>query len=379
MTNNKVFADLRQGAARVGNGKRPLPTLRKRKPPMPQRSALSILGALMLSFVAAAPAGAQDAVTQFYKGRQINLYVGSSAGGGYDTYARLLARRFGNAIAGNPAVVVQNMPGAGSNKLAAYIYSVAPRDGTAIGAIFSGAILQPLLGDPVQHDPSKFIYLGNANNEAFLCLARTDAPVKTFRDALSRELILGATNEGGSTRDFAAMLDNLLGAKLRIVTGYPGSNEILLALERNEVQGACGLGWSSVAPQRARLLDSGLIRIILQLANSGHPEMDRMGVPLAAEFARSDDDRQAMELVFSQLVFGRPFILPPGVPAERVAALRRAFMAALTDKETVAEARAMQLDLDPLSGEAVQQEVAKAYATPARIVERARQSLIYKP
>jgi tripartite-type tricarboxylate transporter receptor subunit TctC len=325
------------------------------------------------------PAGAQDSVAQFYRGKQINLYVGSSAGGGYDTYARLLARRFGNAIAGNPAVVVQNMPGAGSNKLAAYIYSVAPRDGTAIGAIFSGAILQPLLGDPVQHDPSKLVYLGNANDEAFLCLARSDAPVKTFQDALSHELILGATNEGGSTRDFPAMLDNLVGAKLRIVTGYPGSNEILLAIERNEVQGVCGLGWSSVAPQRARLLDSGLIRIILQLANTGHPEMNRMGVPLAAEFAKTEDDRQVMQLVFSQLTFGRPYILPPGTPPERVAALRQAFMAALKEPDTVKEAQGMQLDLDPLSGDAVQQEVAKAYAMPARIVERARQSLIYKP
>ncbi|HLH93934.1 MAG TPA: hypothetical protein VKW08_02325 [Xanthobacteraceae bacterium] len=332
---------------------------------------------LVIGFAGAA--GAQDAVAQFFRGKQINLYVGSSAGGGYDTYARLLARRFGNFIPGNPSVVPQNMPGAGSNKLASYMYTVAPKDGTAIGAIFSGAILQPLLGDPVQHDPSKFIYLGNANTEVFLCIARTDAPVQTFKDALSRELIVGATNEGGSSRDFTAMLDNLLGAKLRIVTGYPGSNEMLLALERNEVQGVCGLGWSSIAPQRARLLDSGLARVLVQLANSGHPELNRMGVPLAIDFAKNEVDRKAMELVFSQLTFGRPFILPPGVPPERVTALRRAFMAALQDPAAVAEARGMDLDLDPLDGEAVQAAVAKAYAVPARIVERARQSLIYRP
>jgi tripartite-type tricarboxylate transporter receptor subunit TctC len=329
--------------------------------------------------VTAGPARAQDAVAQFYKGKQISLYVGSSAGGGYDTYARLLARRFGNFIPGNPTVVVQNMPGAGSNKLAAYIYSVAPKDGTAVGAIFSGAILQPLLGDPVPHDPSKLIYLGNANNEVFLCMARTDALVQSFKDALTRELIVGATNEGGSSRDFTAMLDNLLGAKLRIVTGYPGSNEIVLAIERSEVQGACGLGWSSVAPHRARLLDSGLMRVLVQLASTGHPELNRMGVPLAIDFAKTADDRQVMELVFSQLIFGRPYILPPGVPAERVAGLRSAFMAALTDKDAVADARGMQLDLDPLSGEAVQAEVAKAYAMPTRIVQRARASLIYRP
>jgi tripartite-type tricarboxylate transporter receptor subunit TctC len=327
----------------------------------------------------AAPARAQDAVAQFYKGKQINLYVGSSAGGGYDAYARLLARRFGNFIPGNPTIVVQNMPGAGSNKLAGYIYSVAPKDGTAVGAIFSGAILQPLLGDSVAHDPSKLLYLGNANNEVFLCIARTDAPVQSFKDALTSELIVGATNEGGSSRDFTAMLDNLLGAKLRIVTGYPGSNEIVLAIERNEVQGACGLGWSSVAPHRARLLDSRLMRVLVQLASTGHPELNRMGVPLAIDFAKTADDRHVMELVFSQLIFGRPYVLPPGVPAERVAALRQAFMAALTDKDAVTEARSMQLDLDTLSGEAVQAEVAKVYAMPSRIVERARASLVYRP
>jgi tripartite-type tricarboxylate transporter receptor subunit TctC len=348
---------------------------------MPARSVLLGLFAVvtLLGLAAMSPACAQDAVAQFYKGKQINLYVGSSAGGGYDTYARLLARRLGSFIPGNPTVVPQNMPGAGSNKAASFVYSVAPKDGTAIGAIFSGAILQPLLGDPVQHDPSKFIYLGNANNEVFLCLARTDAPVQTFRDALRTDLIVGATNEGGSSRDFTAMLDNLVGAKLRIVTGYPGSNEILMALERNEVQGVCGLGWSSIAPQRARLLDSGLARVLVQLATTGHPELNRMGVPLAIDFSKTEDDRKVMELVYSQLIFGRPFILPPGVPAERVAALRRAFMAALQDKDAVAEARGMQLDLDPLSGEAVQAEVAKAYGMPARIVERAKQSLIYRP
>ena len=216
---------------------------------MRPRYALSRIAAAV-ALLAASPAAAQDAVAQFYRGKQINLFVGSTPGGGYDTYARLLARRFGGYIPGNPTVVAQNMPGAGSNKLAGFMYSVAPKDGTAIGAIFSGAILQPLIGDtPTQHDPSKFIYLGNANNAVFICLARADAPAKTFRDTLGQELIIGASNEGGSTRDFPAMLNNVLGAKLRIVTGYAGSNEIMLAIERNEVAGACGVGWSSVAAQ----------------------------------------------------------------------------------------------------------------------------------
>jgi tripartite-type tricarboxylate transporter receptor subunit TctC len=270
------------------------------------------------------------------------------------------------------------MPGAGSNKLAGYIYSVAPKDGTAIGAIFSGAIVQPLFGDPVQHDPSKLIYLGTANIEVFLCLARTDAPVKAFQDALDKELILGSSNEGGSTRDFAAMLNNVLGTKFRLVTGYPGSNEIILAIERNEVQGACGIGWSSVAPQRARLLDSGRTRLIAQLASRGHREMNRMGIPVAIDFAKSDEDRKVMDLIYSQLVFGRPYILPPNVPADRVAALRKAFMDTFRDPEIIAEAARMQLDIDALSGDEVQAEVAKAFSTPRNIVDRARQAMIYK-
>src|ERR1041384_3904715 len=160
-----------------------------------QAAAIAALAILWAAF----PVRAQDAVAQFYRGKQINLYIGSTPGGGYDTYARLLARKFGSYIPGNPAIIPQNMPGAGSNKLASFIYSVAPKDGTAIGAIFSGAILQPLVGDtPVQHDPSKFIYLGNANNEVFICVARADAPAKTLKDTLTQELIVGATNEGGS-------------------------------------------------------------------------------------------------------------------------------------------------------------------------------------
>jgi hypothetical protein len=171
----------------------------------------------------------------------------------------------------------------------------------------------------------------------------------------------------------------VLGTRLRIVTGYAGSSEIMLALERNEVQGVCGIGWSSVSPHRARWLDSGVARLIAQLATKGHPEMDRMGVPLAIDFAKTDEDRKVMELIYSQLVFGRPYVLPPGTPPDRVAALRAAFMASMRDPEVVTEARKMKLDVDALAGAQVQAEVAKAYAMPRTIVERAKQALVYKP
>jgi hypothetical protein len=174
------------------------------------------------------------------------------------------------------------------------------------------------------------------------------------------------------------MLINVLGSKLRIVTGYAGSNEIMLAIERNEVQGLCGVGWSSIAAQHAQWLANGFGKIIAQLATKGHPEMNRMGVPVAIDFAKTDEDRKVMELIYSQLTFGRPFVLPPGTPPDRVAPLRKAFMATMQDKDTLADARKMNLDLDALSGEDVQAEVAKAYAMPANIVERAKQALIVR-
>jgi hypothetical protein len=170
-----------------------------------------------------------------------------------------------------------------------------------------------------------------------------------------------------------------LGSKLRIVTGYAGSNEIMLAIERNEVQGVCGVGWSSIAAQHAHWLSNGFGKIIAQLATKGHPEMNKMGVPVAIDFAKTDEDRKVMELIYSQLTFGRPFVLPPGTPPDRVAALRKAFMAALQDKDTRDAAQKMNLDLDALAGEEVQAEVAKAYGMPANIVERAKQALVYKP
>ena len=327
----------------------------------------------------ASHAAAQNATEQFYKGKQISLVVGSSPGGGYDTYARLLARSMGAAIPGNPTIVVQNMSGAGSNRAAGYIYSVAPKDGTAIGAIFPGAVLQPLLSDqPVPHDPSKLVYLGSANSDVYVCYVRTDAPVKTFKDVLAQEMIIGASNPGATTYDLPLLLNNVLGTKFRIVTGYPGSREITLALERGEVQGACGIGWTGIEAMHPEWFAKDTIRVLVQLSNKGHDDLNKRGVPLAGSFARDDDDRKVIELVFSQGVFGRPYILPPGVPAERIAALRKAFVAALGDANLRAEAAKMQLDVDPMAGDELQALISSIYATPRHLVERARLALTAK-
>ena len=326
-----------------------------------------------------APLAAQDAVEQFYKGKQISVIVGSSSGGGYDTYARLLARHFGSAMPGNPTMVVQNMSGAGSNRAAGYIYSVAPKDGTAAAAIFPGAVLQPLLSDaPVSHDPNKLIYLGSANSDVYVCYVRSDAPVKTFKDVLTKELIIGASNPGATTYDLPLLLNSVLGTKFRIVTGYAGSREMTLALERGEVQGACGIGWTGIETMHPDWFAKDTIRVLVQLSTKGHDDLNKRGVPRAEELAQDEDDKKVIRLVFSQGIFGRPFVLPPGVPAERVAALRKAFVAAFNDKTLRAEADKMQLDVDPMSGDELQKLVADLYDTPPRLVERARQALTVK-
>jgi tripartite-type tricarboxylate transporter receptor subunit TctC len=345
---------------------------------VPNPCAAALAAAAVLGV--AVPAQTQEPVEQFFRGKSINIYVGSSAGGGYDTYGRLLARHLGKHIPGQPTIVVQNMPGAGSNKAAGYIYAVAPKDGTAIGAIFPGAILQPLLGDAaVQHEPNKFIYLGSANSDVYHCFVRSDAPAKTFRDALKTEVILGASNEGGTTRDLPAMMNNLAGAKFRIVTGYAGSKEIGLAVERNEVHGACGIGWTGFTTLYASWFERKLVTMTLQLAVKGHAELNAMGVPLATEFARAGEDRQAMELVLSQGLFGRPYVLPPGVPADRAAALRKAFTAAMSDPALLSDAKKANLDLEAIAGGDLQDLVAKLYALPKSVVDKAKQSLAYKP
>jgi tripartite-type tricarboxylate transporter receptor subunit TctC len=338
------------------------------------------VAALIVSAMAVPPVEAQDAVATFFTGKSIEIVIGTTAGGGYDTYGRLVARHLGDYVPGKPGMVVKNLPGAGSNKATAYIYSLAPKDGTSIGAVFSGSIVDPLIGDQslVQHDSTKLIYLGSANNEVFICMARTDAPVQKFADALSKGMILGASAAGGSTRDFPSLLNNVLGTKFTVVSGYPGSKEITLAVERNEVQGACGYGWSSLIAQNADLLTSGKVRVLAQETLKSHPTLDGMGVPLTISFAKTDEQRQILELVYGQLVFGRPFILPPGVPAERVTALRRAFDATMRDPKLAAEAEKAQLDVIAVTGEDVQALVTKLFATPPAIVESAKQALVYK-
>jgi len=332
----------------------------------------------------AAGAAAQDPVADFYKGRQVTVVVGSSPGGGYDIYARLFARYMPKYVPGNPTMLVSNMPGAASNTAAAHLFNVAPKDGTYIGALQNSAVMDALfdalLGNArkLRHDATKFIHIGSATTDHYVCIGRADGPIKTFKDALAEEFLIGASQPGTSTRDFPAMLNNMTGAKIRQVSGYPGTREITLAIEKNEVQGLCGFSWSSLQAQRPDWLKSGFIRVVVQEHDKGNPELNKMGIPRAVDFATSAENRRIMELVYSSETFGRPYVMAPGVPAERVAALRKAFLEAMRDPDLLADAQRMGISIDPISGEDLQKLAVEIFATPHDFVEKTKQALAYK-
>jgi tripartite-type tricarboxylate transporter receptor subunit TctC len=331
---------------------------------------LNVAAAALTMAAAIPPAGAAD----FYAGKTIDFVIGSNPGGGYDIYARAIARHIVRHIPGNPSIVPKNLPGAGSAKATTFIYSVAPKDGTALGAAFPGAIMEPLLGDRAKatYDPPKLQYVGTADNGTRVCVTWHAAPTKTFEDARQRKTILGASQAGGSSRDYAYMHNKLNGTRFEIVSGYKGTVDILLAMERGEVEGLCGYDWTSLKTQRPDWLRDKKVNILVQVALEPEAALTQLGVPRIANFVSNDDDRKALELIITQQVFGRPYFLPPGTPADRVQLLRDAFMKTMADPAFLEDAKKQRLDIDALDGEKVQKMVEALYAAPAAIVERAK-------
>jgi tripartite-type tricarboxylate transporter receptor subunit TctC len=331
------------------------------------------LVAAALAIVALSTAAA-DSVADFYKGKNVELYIGYSAGGGYDVYARLLARHMGKHIPGNPVVVPKNMTGAGSLKLANWLYAVAPKDGTVFGMIGRGTGFDPLFGiKGAQFQGTKYNWIGSANDEVSICVSWHTSDIKKFEDLLTRELIVGGTGASADTDQFPRIMNAVLGTKMRVITGYPGGNDIGLALERGEVRGRCGWSWSSVKVTHPKWIEEKKINILIQLSLAKHPDLP--DVPLVVDLAKTDADRQIMRLLFARQSLGRPFLAPPGIPAERVAALRKAFMDTMRDKELLAEAEKSQLEVTPVSGEDIQKLVEEVYATPDAITKRATELL----
>ena len=329
---------------------------------------------LLLALLSSCGIAVADEVSDFYSGKQVRLLIGYSAGGGYDTYARLLSRHLGKHIPGNPTVVPQNMPGAGSLRMANFLYNVAPKDGTVIGTFGRGIAMEPLLsGTGTQFDAREFSWLGSLNNEVSLCVAWHASSVKTMQDLQTRELIVGGTGSGSDTVIFPIVLKNLLDANIRLISGYPGGNDVLLAMERGEVDGRCGWSYSSLSSTRGDWLEQGRITILSQLALAKHPALSEY--PLITDFAENDDERAAMEIIFSRQVMGRPYLAPPGIPADRLEALRRALDAVALDPEFLRDAVQLQVEVNPVTGEDVDALLDRIYSASEAAIELAASAI----
>ena len=327
-------------------------------------AAAALCGLFLLGVQAQA-----QGVADFYKGKSVDLLIGYSAGGGYDVYARLVARHLGKHIPGNPTVVPRNMDGAGSLRLANYLYTVAPKDGLAIGALARGAAFDPLFGSPgAQFDAAKLNWLGSANNEVSVCAVLTTTGIMSVDEMLRRPVLMGGSGGAADTDQFVNVINGVMGAKMKLIAGYPGGNEINLAIERGEVEGRCGWSWSSVLSTHPEWLRDKKVNVLVQLSLTKHADLP--DVPLIMDLARTEEDRRIFALVFARNVMGRPFVAPPNVPSERIEALRKAFIETMKDKDLLAEAEKTALEVNPEPGDDIQRIVLDAYQTPPEIVKR---------
>jgi tripartite-type tricarboxylate transporter receptor subunit TctC len=312
-----------------------------------------------------------DPVADFYRGRNVNLYIGYSVGGGYDNYARVLARHLGNHIPGNPSILPQNMPGAGSLRALNYLYNAAPKDGSAIGMFGRGLAMEPLIGSsPTQFDARKLIWLGSGSDEVSLCGTWHTSRIKTWNDMLTVPFTVGGEGSGSDPDIFAAMMKKVFGIKLRIVSGYPGSAELALAVERGEIDGRCGWSLSSLRQMRPDWLAAKQFNAIVQLNLKKSPDLP--DVPVITDYAQTQAQQQILKLVLSRQSMARPFAAPPGVPADRAEALRRAFDQTMADQAFVDEARAAGLEVNPVSGVEIDRLVGEIYQTPPDVVTQAK-------
>lgn len=333
-----------------------------------RRHWLVAMGVIALAGVLASGAvRAED----FYQGKTIGIVVGNDAGSGYDAYARLLARHMPKHIPGKPAIIIQNMPGAASMTAALYLYAVAPKDGTVFGILFPGALVEPLTGDPAKYryDPTKLAYIGTADSGTRLCFTSASSKVRTFADARTTKAVMAATQQGSSSWDYPHFLNALGGAKFEVVTGYKGPGDMLLAMERGEAEGVCGLDVSTVRTLRPDWFGASKVNFLVQAGLEPKPDLTQLGIPSIWDFI-TGENRKVAELIVSQQVFGRPFLAPPGVPEPQLKMLRAAFMAAWTDPELVAEAKKMKLEVNPLGGDEVAALVTRLYATPKDLLAR---------
>jgi tripartite-type tricarboxylate transporter receptor subunit TctC len=333
------------------------------------------LGALAIACSAHPVTVSAQTVEQFYKGKTIDMIVGGAPGGGYDIYGRAVARHWGRHIPGNPSFTVRNMPGASGITMLRHISAVAVRDGLVVGTSFPLAILKPLMDKRDDYLPTSFSFIGSANQETRLCLAMKNQPVKTLDDALTKEMVMGGNAPGGAPHDTPLMLNNLLGTKFKLVAGYPGTQEIALAVERGEVGGICGFGWTSLMSQQPQWVTNDRINILVQIAIDPYPALEKMGVPMIWKWVKTEEQRRVLEFLMAEQVYGRPFLGPPNIPVDRLAALRASFLATMKDPAFLADAEKLGIEIDPVSGEKFEALVKHVGTTPPAIIEKAVSAL----
>ncbi len=334
---------------------------------------MKVLLALALLSLAGPAAAAED-VAAFYRGKTVRIVVGVAVGSGYDINARLLARHMAAHIPGQPTVIVQNQPGAGSLTMTNQLYASGPFDGSVIGAPFNGLPTTPLLQPGgARFDATKLNWIGSSNRETQITYVWHTAPVQNVAELAQKELVVGAQAPGSTQYDFPVLANRLFGFKFKVITGYESTPKIHLAMERGEVQGNGATNWSTLKALNTNWLEEKKVKPIAQWALNKHPELSE--VPMIPDLAKTDADRQALLLAMARLEFGRPFFLPPNVPPERVEALRRAFDATMRDPAYLAEAEKLKIDIEPLTGEQVASLIAQVFATPAETVARVRDAM----
>jgi tripartite-type tricarboxylate transporter receptor subunit TctC len=328
------------------------------------RRILTLVAALMLAGFAQ-PARGQSG---YYAGKQVKMIIGLGAGGGYDLWARTIARHIGRHLPGNPTVVSQNMDGAGSFRAASYMYSQAPRDGTVMALIARDASLGPITGNPgAQFDPTKFSWLGTTTTETNICMSYKTASVKTVHDLMRTDLMVGDNGAGTGTGNYPKALNALLGFKFKIIRGYAASVDVQLAMERGEVEGYCE-SLESVVTKRPDWISGKTVNVLFQ--GGVRPNPDLKDVPFINDLAKSEDDRRAIEFLYAGQGIGRPFFAPPGLAPDVLGMMRAAFDATMKDADFVAEVRQRKLTLEPEGGAYMQALIDRIYATPKPIVDR---------
>jgi tripartite-type tricarboxylate transporter receptor subunit TctC len=336
-----------------------------------KQSGLTVSAAIACLSLAS-PAQCAD----YYAGKTIDLVVGNYPGGGFDIYARTVARHLGRNIPGQPTVVVKNMPGAGSAKAGHFVGTVAPKDGLSIGAITPGAIIGPLLDEKPEaiFDPLKVTYLGTANSGARIC-ATFGAKTKSFDEALTRKTVVGGVAVGDAVHDYAYLVKRTTNAQINVVAGYKGTLDLALAMERGEIDGVCGWDWSSAKSQKPEWIRDKKVNLIAQLGPTEDAELTKLGAPQLWTYMKDEQARRVYEMVVSQQAFTRPYFIATGTPPELVTILRTAFDATMKDPQLIADAEKTRIDISPVPGARVQELVQKFYATPPDIVELARKAI----